>query len=237
MSTELILKILQIVVIPIILVILTYKLNKKLNKDREESKKDLNQKLSILNDRMQVIESISTRTEKLLNQHLLDDEFKHKYNSTIRIVLERNIDTPLLAQRYKNILSYFGDALLDFVFAYYYYFEKRSQTIRDREKYVNREKRTMLDDFHSYLYNTMDSIKLYNQKKVNFVSFLDELNIYNSIELLALRLVKNGFDKMEGKEELNEVLANTLDKFCEQFINATTIWDTLPIPEKEITYD
>lgn len=235
-SIDIILRILGMV-IAISIPVLSFLLNRKLNRDKKDITEVLGAKLGIVNERMQTQESTLVRVESLLMQHLTEDDLRQTYRNTVKKVLERNIDTPLLKQSYKNILSYYADSVLNLVFNYIYFIEKRKESSREREKYVQREKQTLIDELNQYIHTYMDSMKEHKGKKVSFTQFLEDLKIYNGLELLCSRLVENGFDQKEAQTDLKNTMSNTLDKFCEQFISATVIWENKTTLSKPIEYD
>lgn len=207
---------------PFIIFFLGFYLTKKVNSI-------IGNKVKILFQEIQEIRADLLKVESSVMKHLGDDDFRQSFRNSIKRVVEKNTETPLLKQVYKNILAYYASSLSEYAFNYYYYPEKKKETVREREKFLIREKNIMLDDFHKYLDSNIEDIKPFKGKKLSFSAFIIENRLHNPLELMIMELIKNGLEPIEIKS----MFSDTLDKFCESFITATLVWEDIKELEQQ----
>ena len=215
----LVIKNIFMMITPFLVVILAYLLNRKLNGNNTK----IADKVDMLISKQVETDLSVNRMEAILSKHVGEDSFRQKFRNSIKKVLEKNIGTPLLLQPYKNVLAYWGDSIVTFAFNYYYFPEKRTESMREREKFLNNEKKIMIKEFSKYIDTVITEVKTNKNTNEKFSAFLETNRVYDGLEILIMTLAKNGLKDFE----LQEIFSDYLDKFCELVITASMLWEHL----------
>jgi hypothetical protein len=218
------------------------KSKKELSERDEQNKKDLIERDKLwekkIDIRMDIViekqQSLETKVMELirtLDDHVCDDTFRKDYRKKIKFVLSSNLKNNLLHQDYKSLLSAWEEIYEKFGLNYYYSAERQMKQ-REREKYLAHQRNIIIGEFRAIVYENIQGMKVFKQMPVHFFDYLEQNQILNAFDVLILELGRNGLND----EKLIEKFEDCMDKFCDNFITSTVIWDALekPVFKKDV---
>jgi hypothetical protein len=157
-------------------------------------------------------------------------EFKEDFEKSIKEISKGTMyNSYLLNPIYKSIVDYFAELIEKYGLDYHKSEEKTSGNERRRSKYLNYEKEILLDKFTDYLDSKIDTLRVYEGKILKFSDFIKAKKVFNGLDLLSLDLSRNGIDDDRIKDKFTDYI----DKFCENFITSTVVWDNLEKPKSK----
>lgn len=198
--------------------------NKKAQEKRDiEIDKKQEIRLKLIAERIEELESSVVNMSASLELHLNDDLFLKEFEELIKSTSMNIIESQyMLAQGYKNILSYWADRIKKFGITFYRS-NKRKLEMWERDKTLTEEKTILIDDFSKYIDSNIENIKIFKGNKIKMSEFLYSSNIYASFEILVMDLIKNGLSEKDIKNKFKV----HIEKFYRIFITSTIVWDSL----------
>jgi len=201
-----------------------------LKKRDEEQMKQLDTRNKIVIDRIDSLELVVNSVESKLDVHIHDDDFRQHYRNSIKNTVISVLEAShTLKQAYKNMLMYYTDSV-EKLGLNFYYSERRAESKRAVEKYLQQEKNILIDDFCKYVDSNDDFVRIFNNKKILFSDFLCKNNMFSGLELLIMTLIKNGLNE----KDVIDLFTTHIDKFIELFITASITWESLENSKKEV---
>jgi hypothetical protein len=188
-----------------------------------EKKVDVRMNLFI--DKQQSLETIVIDVKRILEDHVGDDTFRKDYRKKIKFVLSTNLKNNLLHQDYKSLLFAWEEIYEKFGLNYYYS-QERQMKQREREKYLVHQRQIVINEFRAIVYENMQGVKVFKNEKCHFFEYLEKINIFGPFEVLIIDLGRNGLND----EKLIEKFEDCMDKFCDNFISSTVVWNELEKP-------
>lgn len=228
---------------PIILAVMGYVFNRRLNKQKEqleirdkeseEKNKEREEKLQkLVLDKLNDVEVKLVNLEFSVNSHIKDTDFRSEFKDSIRnksrqILL--NLSN-FLTQDHKNILSNWADSMEKFGLDFYYT-SKRQDRRKDLDNFLTQLMDTSIGNFYNYIDYSYEEVRISKKKKMLFSQFVDSSKVHNKTEQLKMRLVVNGF---EDTKEVIDLFSGYIEDFFMDFTNVITLWERLEIYEKEV---
>jgi len=225
-----------------IYIAVTNNINKKKDRDLEETnkKKDrdlqqkiaeseskqtdkLNEKYSIVIERLDQNEIATNRFEKLLINHLNEDALeKDIIKATIDVTSDINKNNSLIPGEHKSVISFWASLMQKFASKYLRSSEKK-QSKRRRAKLLKELKRELISKFSNYIDSNSVSVKEYNGKPVKLSAYIHVKNMYQGLNNLVMYLEENG----KTTDEILEEFATKIDDFCEDYMELLESWKDL----------
>lgn len=199
-------------------------------RDKDWEKK-VDVRMNLVIDKNESLETKIMEILRILEDHVGDDTFRKDYRKKIKFVLSSNLKNSLLHQDYKSLLSAWEEIYEKFGLNYYYSSERQMKQ-REREKYLAHQRNIIINEFRAVVYENTQGMKVFKQMPVHFFEYLEQINIFNSFDVLIIDLGRNGLND----EKLIEKFEDCMDKFCDNFINCTVVWDGLekPVFKKDV---
>jgi len=188
--------------------------------DANDIKAEIRNKLIL--DKISEMELTVREVEASFKAHVNEDLFRKDYRKTIKFVSSSTIKNPLLHQDYKHLLTVWGELLEKFGLNYYYS-KERGMKERERRKYLDEKRRLVLDEFNETIIQVIPGQRFYKKSAIRFNEFIEKLGVYAAFDVLIIDLIRNGL----SDKTFNEKFEECMDKFCDNFITHTVVWDSL----------
>ncbi len=242
------------VLTPIILAVMGFLFNHRLNKEkkqaikkeeirvekekeekeaREKKNKEQEERIkTFIFDKLESVEVKLTDLEISVNAHIEETDFKTEFKDSIRHKSRQILIhlTDFLSLEQKNILGYWADVIEGFGLDFFYT-SKRKGRKKKLDTYLSQELELHIGNFHNYIDSIYEEIRIYNKKNYFFSQFIDEVKLHSRSDQLKMRCVANGF---KDNVEIIEEFVGYIEDFFSDFTSAIRVWNLLEVYEKEI---